>query len=119
MRDALLGREISTRSNLSAYIPHTQPHIFPLVLNTILYKPKISRLKNINIGISTNVVRHWTRWMHASMCELMLIYELSLVYIDLNNPAWAVVMFLPMGHDPHGCTYPTNVCEMHSQVVRC
>ena len=47
--------------------------------------------------------------MHASMCKSMLIDELSLVYIDLNNSSWAVGMFLPMGHDPHGCTYPTKI----------
>jgi len=38
-------------ADLGDYVPATLTHIFPLVLSTILYKPKISRLNKFNLGI--------------------------------------------------------------------
>jgi len=33
-------------------VPSTLAHTFPPVLSRILYKPKVSKLNNVNIGIS-------------------------------------------------------------------
>jgi len=38
-------------ADLGDYVPPTLTQIFPLVLSTILYKPKISSPNKFNIGI--------------------------------------------------------------------
>ena len=38
-------------ADLGDYVPPTLTHIFPLVLSTILYRPKISKLNKFNLGI--------------------------------------------------------------------
>ena len=38
-------------ADCSDYVPLTSTYIFPLVLSTTLYKPKISKLNKPNIGI--------------------------------------------------------------------
>ena len=51
-------------ADLGDYVPPTLTHIFPLVLSIILYKPKISRLNKLNIGI----------FMYAGLESLIVRY---------------------------------------------